>query len=185
MTHRQTASAVTEPRLHSQFACSGCRLVNAIYQAQCPERLSPAPARAFQPLSCTPVTSCHCLPEFNRSEQSVCKRSHSLLQSQQPGKWPSGPALPRAQELYPSCLSSGIADKGSGSWVGRGGGGGRGSKEGMGMGRLGAWCPASFLLRCSVLPTALLTAPKPLLARVPPYPGVQVQQKGPRNEVGG
>lgn len=152
VTHRQTASVVTEPCLLSQFACLGCRLDNVIYQAPCPECLSSAPTRALQPLSlCTPVTSCHCLPEFNRSGQPVCRLACSRFQPQEPERWPSwprpSPSQNRSQREMPSCstppcLSSRKKGKGcprgraagrvwSGSRAVRGGGEGRGALEGM------------------------------------------------------
>lgn len=209
VTHRQTASVVTEPCLLSQFACLGCRLDNVIYQAPCPECLSSAPTRALQPLSlCTPVTSCHCLPEFNRSGQPVCRLACSRFQPQEPERWPSwprpSPSQNRSQREMPSCstppcLSSRKKGKGcprgraagrvwSGSRAVRGGGEGRGALEGMAMGSPGAGAPR--VSPCHALCLWLHLSPPPNLFSsgrlgVPLLPGGQAAQKSPLNVGGG
>lgn len=62
----------------------------------------------------TPVTPCHGLPEFNRSEQPVYRLACSLFGLQEPGRRLSVPSLTLSEQvpegndprLPPSCLSS-------------------------------------------------------------------------------
>lgn len=82
----QSRSPVCIPNLPAQVVALLMLFIKLSAPIACPQLL-PEPS-SHCPY--TPVTSCQCLLEINRSGQPVYRLACSLLGSQEPRKWPSG-----------------------------------------------------------------------------------------------